>query len=91
MANIEIRRRHGLGLDAAKKAVTSVAEELRHDLKASHHWQGDDLSFECPGANGRINVTESEVCVEVGLSWLLTPAKGKIERAIAEYLDRYLA
>lgn len=90
MAKIEIRRHHQLGKAAASNAVQQVADELKADLNARHAWRGDGLTFECPGAQGDIQVSESEVCVTVTLSWLLAPAKGKIEREISAYLDRYL-
>lgn len=90
MARIEIRRAHKLGKDRAKAAVQQVAEELQSSLGARHQWQGDGLKFDCTGADGSIDVTDSEVRVLASLSWLLTPAKGKIEREISAYLDRYL-
>jgi len=90
MAHIQIRRSHRLGLDQARQAVGAVAQQLQADLQARHHWQGDRLEFECPGANGHIAVSAGEVSVDVRLSWLLTPAKGRIERSIQEYLERYL-
>lgn len=91
MANIEIRRAHALGREKAREAVQAVAEQLQADLRARHRWQGDSLRFECPGAHGRIDVTENEVRVVVTLSWLLAAARGRIERSVGEYLDRYLA
>ncbi len=91
MAKIEIRRAHSLGLEQARRAVEGVARALEADLKARHRWQGNRLAFECSGAQGHIDVTADTVCVSATLSWLLTPAKGRIEQAIADYLDRYLA
>lgn len=90
MAAIEVTRQHRLGLDGARQAVQAVAERLQGDLNARHTWHGDSLRFECPGAEGRIDVTESGVRVSVGLSWLLKPARGRIERSIIDYLDEYL-
>ncbi len=91
MPVIEVTRQHALGVEQARHAVEAVAERLQGDLKARYRWQGDDLCFECPGADGRISVTGSQVCVSVQLSWLLTPAKNGIERSIKAYLDEYLA
>jgi putative polyhydroxyalkanoate system protein len=90
MSYIDIKRTHTLGQERARSAVQAVAEQLQADLHAKHHWQGDRLRFDCTGAHGWINVTDTEVCVTVTLSWLLTAAKGGIERSINEYLDRYL-
>lgn len=91
MASIEIRRAHALGMQQAKLAVDTVAQQLHKDLQARSHWQGDSLRFECPGAHGHIEVTHDAVCVSVSLSWLLSAAKGRITKSIEETLDRYLA
>ena len=90
MAQIEIRHNHSMGLELARKAVDEVARQLQADLKARHHWQGNRLEFDCTGAHGNITVDEAAVNVVVSLSWLLTPARGRIERSIQEYLTRYL-
>lgn len=91
MATIEVSRHHDMKLPHAREAVQAVAERLQDDLKAHHHWQGDSLKFECPGANGHIDVEKSSVRVSVNLSFLLKPARARIERAINDYLDEYLA
>jgi putative polyhydroxyalkanoate system protein len=90
MSDIKIERTHTLGQEQARRAVQGVAEQLQADLQAKHQWHGDRLRFDCSGAHGWISVTASEVCVTATLSWLLFPAKGRIERSINEYLDRYL-
>ena len=90
MPDIDIRRKHCLGLGPARDAVQRVAESLQADLQAKHRWQGDRLEFECPGAKGVIGVDAQEVAVSVSLSWLLRPMRGRIERSVEEYLDREL-
>ena len=91
MASIEIKRAHGLGLERARSAVDTVAQQLRQELQARSQWQGDSLKFDCPGAHGRIDVTHDAVSVSVHLSWLLSAARGHITKSIEETLDRYLA
>ena len=91
MASIEVARQHQLGLEGARQAVQIVAERLQGDLNARHSWRGDTLNFECPGAEGRIHVTETGIRVSVDLSWLLKPARGRIERSINDYLDEAIA
>lgn len=91
MATIEVTRPHDLGLEGARQAVEAVAERLHGDLNARYTWRGDRLRFECPGAEGRIDVSGNAVQVSVELSWLLKPARGRIERSINNYLDEYLA
>lgn len=91
MASIEIRRTHALGMEQAKAAVDTVAQQLHKELQARSQWQGDSLKFDCPGAHGHIEVTHDAVRVSVHLSWLLSAAKGHITKSIEETLDRYLA
>lgn len=91
MAQIQVRRAHALPQEQAKQSVQSVAEKLQGELGAKYRWEGDSLCFECPGAEGKIDVRPQEIAVAVELSWLLSAAKGKIERSIQGYLDQYLA
>jgi putative polyhydroxyalkanoate system protein len=91
MAEINVKRTHNLEQEQAKQSVQAVAEKLKGDLGASYQWQGDTLNFECPGAEGKIAVLPGQISVSVKLSWLLSPARGKIERSIEDYLDQSLA
>ena len=91
MPDIHVKRQHTLPQEQARQSVQAVADKLKGDLGAQYRWEGDSLRFECPGAEGRIDVQPNEVGVSVKLSWLLGAAKGKIERSIESYLDHYLA
>jgi putative polyhydroxyalkanoate system protein len=91
MPEIHVKRAHALPHEQARQSVQSVADKLKGELGAQYRWEGDSLRFECPGAEGKIEVRPSEVGVSVKLSWLLSAAKGKIERSIESYLDEYLA
>lgn len=91
MAEIQVKRGHALAQQEAKRAVEDVADRLKADLGARYWWAGNQLQFECPGAKGRIDVKETEIIVSVSLSWLLSAARGKIEQAIGDYLDRTLS
>ena len=90
MAQIRVERTHQLTLPQARQAVQQVADSLAGELKANYRWQGDRLAFECPGAEGMIQLDDAQVIVVLKLSWLLSPARGTIERSINGYLDRYL-
>ena len=91
MATIEVTRQHRLGLEGARRAVLFVVEHLQRDLNARCEWQGERLNFKCPGAEGHIELTETLIQLSVDLSWLLKPARGRIERSINDYLDQALA
>lgn len=90
MAEILVKRAHALAHEEAKQSVQAVADKLKNDLGARYHWSGDSLRFKCPGAEGRIDVTVDAVSVSISLSWMLSAARGLIERSIEGYLDQYL-
>ncbi len=91
MATIDIRRSHSVGKAAARTAAERIAERLKEKIDVRYHWEGDDLRLERTGAKGRIQVTNSEVRVEIDLNLALRPIKGKIEEKANKYLDEFLA
>lgn len=91
MPTIAIKRRHKLDLKKAKAAAHRVIKDLTARYQLACAWDGDDVTFERPGVAGRMHVGKSEVHLDVQLSFLMTPLKGSIERAIHEELDRLFA
>jgi putative polyhydroxyalkanoate system protein len=90
MATIDIRRTHALGLEKAREAAEAVAKRLQDKVEAKWRWVGDEIVFERTGAKGRIAVTPSSVHVEIDLSFVLRPLKGKLEQKANQYLDEYV-
>jgi putative polyhydroxyalkanoate system protein len=88
MPTIAIKRRHKLDPKKAKTAAQKVIKDLsaRYQLECS--WDGDQVQFERPGVSGRMHLGKNEVLLDVKLSFLMTPLKSPIERAINEELDR---
>lgn len=91
MPTIRIRRSHHLPHDTVRAHVEELAEQLQQQLDASYHWEGDTLRFARSGASGFIEVKPDGVEVEVKLSMMLSPFKGKVEKAVTDYLDKSLA
>ena len=91
MADIEIRRVHGLGLEAARKAADRMAERLgqRFGLKGS--WRGNVMHFERPGVTGSLALTDKDLDLQVTLGMLLRMMKGSLETAVHEELDKLFA
>jgi putative polyhydroxyalkanoate system protein len=90
MAKIHITRKHSMGKEGAKREVDQMAGELKSRLQAETRWEGDDLLFERSGADGRIQVTDNEVTVDIELGFALSMMKGMIENQVAGYLDERL-
>ncbi len=90
MATIDITRQHTMGREGAKQAAENVAERLKEKIDVNYRWEGDTLRFQRKGADGRIQVRDADVRVEVELGLLLRPMKGTITEKINDYLSRYL-
>jgi putative polyhydroxyalkanoate system protein len=91
MADIDIRREHGLGLEGAHAAAERMAEHLgrKFDLRGS--WDGNTLRFERPGVTGFLAITAKDLHLSVSLGFLLRALRGSLERAIHEELDKLFA
>ncbi|KAA3625813.1 MAG: polyhydroxyalkanoic acid system protein, partial [Proteobacteria bacterium] len=75
-----------LGYEKAIEMTDRLAGELSREFDARCDWHGDELRFARAGANGRVCISDDEVRVEMKLGILLSPLKGKMERAINEKL-----
>jgi putative polyhydroxyalkanoate system protein len=91
MASIKIKRKHSLSHAEVVKAVQNLADELSEKLDADYEWEGDNLTFKRSGASGKVSVGKQDLEVDIKLSMLLTPLKGKIEQTVNDYLDENLA
>src|SRR5437762_3545419 len=90
MATINIHRQHTLGKEGARHAVERVAQQLRNRLQTAYHWDGDSLIFSRSGADGRIEVDDREIAINIKLGLMLSPMKGIVEDQIERYLDQNL-
>jgi putative polyhydroxyalkanoate system protein len=88
MPTIAIKRRHKLEPKKAKAAAQKVIKDLSARYQLACSWDGDQVEFERPGVSGHMHLRKNEVLLDVKLSFLMTPLKGPIERAINEELDR---
>jgi putative polyhydroxyalkanoate system protein len=91
MADISLKRSHQLGLKGAKTAANKMAERLEEKFDLVSEWEGHTLTFQRPGVNGALVITEADMKLEVTLGLMLKMMKGPIEKAIHENLDAALA
>jgi putative polyhydroxyalkanoate system protein len=87
MSSIDIRRKHGKSLKAAKAAVQKTAGAIGKKFAITSEWDGDTLHFSRGGVNGRIHVGKTEVHVHAELGFLLGALKPMIEAEIEKQLD----
>ncbi|MEP7219834.1 MAG: polyhydroxyalkanoic acid system family protein [Bacteroidota bacterium] len=90
MGSIHIRRNHNLGKAEARKAVEDIGRQLKQRLQVEYHWNGDRLEFSRTGAEGRIDVTDSAVTIDIELGLMLSAFKGPVESQVHAYLDESL-
>jgi putative polyhydroxyalkanoate system protein len=91
MPSIDIRRKHHHSLKEAKAAVKDTAAAIGKKFGIQSQWSGNTLSFERPGASGKIHVTAHEIHVTAQLGFLLGALKPMIEKEIEKQLDAGLA
>jgi putative polyhydroxyalkanoate system protein len=90
MSDITFARRHSLPIKKAKAQVQKAADALAAEHDLTSEWHGNTLRFQRTGVHGEINVTPSEVRLEVTLGFLLKPFKATLVSHIERDLDTYL-
>ena len=91
MADIRIARAHGLPVSRAKAAAQAAAEDLGRQYALTSRWQGDTLHFYRAGVRGWIEVSPSQIALEIHLGILLKGLRSAIERSVGRRLDELLA
>ena len=87
MTDIHIQRPHALGHTKARVAAEKVALHLQEKYQLNYLWEGDSVQFKRTGVSGHLEVSDSEIMLQVRLGFLLTPFKHQIEREIHRYID----
>jgi putative polyhydroxyalkanoate system protein len=91
VADIEIRRAHGMGHEAARAAAERMAEHLGQRFGLKGDWDGDVLSFQGTGVTGTLSLDAKEVWLSVTLGFFLKAMRGSIEQAVNHELEQLFA
>jgi putative polyhydroxyalkanoate system protein len=95
VADIQITRRHALGLAGARKLAFRWAEEAEERLGMECVYEegktSDLVTFTRTGASGELKVTKDHFELEARLGLLLGAFKDRIETEIVRNLDELLA
>ncbi len=89
MAELRIKRQHGLGLAEARLAAQRVADELASSLQVRSAWDGDTLRFSRSGIDGSLKVSADDVEVVARLGMLVAMLKPQIEARVNRDFDEY--
>lgn len=87
MSTIDIHRKHGLTLAAAKKKVDAMAEHLAEEFSLESKWRGDEVHFTRSGVKGVMKVAKDEVHVHAELGFLVAFLKPQIEKRLHAHFD----
>ena len=95
MADIHIKRQHGMSLAQARKAAFKWAEqaEEKFDMECTY-LEGstvDEVSFKRSGVTGTLTVSKDAFELQAKLGFLLGALKDKIEGEIVKNLDALIA
>jgi putative polyhydroxyalkanoate system protein len=91
MATIDVRRSHSLPKEEAKKRAEDLAKSMQQKLDLDWRWDGDRIVFEAPrgaakGTKGTVEVTASDVRVQIDLPFLMRVLKSTVEAKVNEKL-----
>jgi putative polyhydroxyalkanoate system protein len=95
MAIIDVRRNHSLPKDEAKKRAEDLAKSMQQKLELEWRWEGDRIVFEAPrgaakGTKGSVEVTGTDVRVQIDLPFLMRVLTGTVEAKVNEKLAQRL-
>ena len=91
MPDIRIARPHALPVSRAKAVAQAAADELAREYSLVSEWRGDTLHFHRSGVLGRIEVSPSQIALEVELGLLFKGLRKAIEQSVQRRLDQVLA
>ncbi|GMV39369.1 MAG: hypothetical protein AMXMBFR64_10850 [Myxococcales bacterium] len=92
MPKVNVKKRHAVPLDDAKVRVKALVDDFVKEYSSvvkSVTWSPDGTSASAKGTGfeGAFRVDGSQVTVDVDLSFLLSPIKGKVEATLHKRLD----
>ena len=95
MADIQIQRKHGLGLPRARKIAFRWAEQVEEEFDMVCTYEEgatvDEVCFTRSGVSGTLKVTHEHFELDAKLGFLLGAFKDRIEGEIVKNLDDLLS
>lgn len=94
MADISVRRTHGMSEDEAKQEVEKIVDDVRDEFSSLVNdidWSEDKsrANVKGKGFSGEFRVDESDVAIDIDLKLFARPFKGKVESRINDRMDEY--
>jgi putative polyhydroxyalkanoate system protein len=89
MFELQLKRKHRLGLKKGKAAAQQVADELEREFAVRYEWDGPTLHFTRAGVAGALVVTRDTVEMHARLASQLQAFRPRIEMRVQDCFDRY--
>lgn len=90
MSDIKMIKYHALPIVKARALVQKAADNLAEEYNLASEWHGNTLRFHRSGVEGQMQVSDTEIRLDVTLGFLLRPFKSKFVEHIEHNFDRLL-
>jgi putative polyhydroxyalkanoate system protein len=91
LSSISIRRAHNLPRARAIEALNAVAERLQGEYAIRSRWEGSTLHFDRTGLSGTLQLSATDLTIDVELGFILGALRGSIVSGIERHLDEHLS
>ncbi len=96
MADISVRRAHGLSLEEAQAKIDQVVVDIQTEFSSlvnSIEWNDDKTAAKVAGKgfSGDFSVTPQDVGIDISLSLFARPLKARVQAKIEERIEQYFA
>jgi putative polyhydroxyalkanoate system protein len=88
MADISITQAHALSLQQSKDAAQQVADRMAAEYEMTTHWDGDVLTFERSGLEGKLTLGDKQVQVDITLGGFFKTFAPMIEEKIGRNIAK---
>lgn len=92
MADISLNRQHEMDTAVLRERLQGLADWLKQKYGIRSRWQGDTCLLEGAGLKkGVVEVTPSQIKVEVNLALMAKMLKGQIQKEVDNKISKVLA
>jgi putative polyhydroxyalkanoate system protein len=90
MSTIHAEHKHTLSKEEAHKRAEEYIQHIGDKIHADIKWAGDTATFKGTGFSGSAKLSDGLIVLDIDLSFVLRPLKGKIEeRMVRAFSKRF--
>ena len=91
MPGFNISRTYTMPREKVRENAEELARKLETEFGVRARWQGDTVTMRGNGVDGKLEIDDEAVHVDVSLGLMASIFEGPIRRAVNDYLDRYVS